>query len=61
MKMTTKAFVYIIDKIYDFRVSTLPTINGESIVMRILDKTKAMIKLGHSYFQFCLKRVFLKM
>jgi len=32
-------------KEYDFRVSTLPTIQGESIVMRILDKTKAMIKL----------------
>ncbi len=35
----------ILKKEYDFRVSTLPTINGESIVMRILDKTKAMIKL----------------
>ncbi|CAA6826662.1 MAG: Type II secretory pathway, ATPase PulE/Tfp pilus assembly pathway, ATPase PilB [uncultured Sulfurovum sp.] len=32
-------------KDFDFRVSTLPTIYGESIVMRILDKTKAMIKL----------------
>ncbi len=32
-------------KEYDFRVSSLPTINGESIVMRILDKSKAMIKL----------------
>ncbi|HIP14991.1 MAG TPA: type II/IV secretion system protein [Sulfurimonas autotrophica] len=32
-------------KEFDFRVSTLPTIYGESIVMRILDKTKAMIKL----------------
>ena len=35
----------ILQKIYDFRVSTLPTINGESIVLRILDKSKAMIKL----------------
>jgi general secretion pathway protein E len=35
----------ILDKKYDFRVSTLPTIYGESIVLRILDKTKAMIKL----------------
>ena len=35
----------IINKEYDFRVSTLPTIYGESIVLRILDKTKAMIKL----------------
>ena len=32
-------------KDFDFRVSTLPTIFGESIVLRILDKTKAMIKL----------------
>ena len=32
-------------KEFDFRVSTLPTIYGESIVLRILDKTKAMIKL----------------
>jgi len=32
-------------KEFDFRVSTLPTIQGESIVLRILDKSKAMIKL----------------
>jgi len=32
-------------KEFDFRVSTLPTIYGESIVLRILDKTKAMIRL----------------
>jgi len=31
--------------VYDFRVSTLPTLFGESIVMRILDKSKAMVKL----------------
>ena len=30
---------------FDFRVSTLPTLFGESIVMRILDKTKVMIRL----------------
>jgi len=35
----------IVKKDFDFRVSTLPTIYGESIVLRILDKTKAMIKL----------------
>jgi len=33
------------DKDFDFRVSTLPTIFGESIVLRILDKSKAMIRL----------------
>ncbi len=32
-------------KDFDFRVSTLPTIYGESIVLRILDKSKAMIRL----------------
>ena len=32
-------------KEYDFRISTLPITKGESIVMRILDKSKAMIKL----------------
>ncbi|WP_281950829.1 GspE/PulE family protein [Nitrosophilus kaiyonis] len=35
----------IMKKEYDFRVSTLPIMTGESIVMRILDKSKAMIKL----------------
>ncbi|MDQ1263450.1 MAG: hypothetical protein QG559_451 [Campylobacterota bacterium] len=30
---------------YDFRISTLPTLYGESIVMRILDKQKALVKL----------------
>jgi len=33
------------NKVFDFRVSTLPTMYGESIVMRILDKTKAMVQL----------------
>ena len=31
--------------VFDFRVSTLPTLFGESIVMRILDKSKAMVQL----------------
>jgi len=35
----------VAQKPYDFRVSTLPTIQGESIVLRILDKSKAMIRL----------------
>jgi len=30
---------------FDFRVSTLPTVFGESIVMRILEKSKTMVKL----------------
>jgi len=35
----------VMDKKYDFRMSTLPIMTGESIVMRILDKSKIMIKL----------------
>jgi general secretion pathway protein E len=33
---------------FDFRISTLPILYGESIVMRILDKTKALVKLEES-------------
>ena len=44
-------------KDFDFRVSTLPTIFGESIVLRILDKTKAMIKLEDAGMsKFCFDR-----
>lgn len=35
----------IIGKPYDFRISTLPIITGESIVIRILDKSKVLVKL----------------
>jgi len=35
----------ILSREYDFRISALPTINGESIVIRILDKSKVMIKI----------------
>jgi len=39
-------FTHIVNgSVYDFRVSTLPTLFGESIVMRILDKSKALVKL----------------
>ena len=39
-------FTYnVLGKEYDFRVSTLPTLIGESIVMRILDKSKTLITL----------------
>ncbi len=30
----------------DFRVSSLPTVNGENIVLRVLDKTAAIMPLG---------------
>lgn len=33
---------------YDFRISTLPILYGESIVMRILDKAKALVKLDEA-------------
>jgi general secretion pathway protein E len=33
------------DREFDYRISTLPTLYGESIVMRILDKQKALVKL----------------
>ncbi|CAA6824982.1 MAG: General secretion pathway protein GspE [uncultured Sulfurovum sp.] len=32
-------------RVFDFRVSTLPTMFGESIVMRVLDKSKALVQL----------------
>ncbi|MGB2553578.1 GspE/PulE family protein [Campylobacter sp. MOP51] len=35
----------IMGKEYDFRISTLPILNGESIVLRILDKSKVLISL----------------
>ncbi len=38
--------VQVLGRDYDFRVSTLPVIHGESVVMRILDKSKAIIKLS---------------
>ncbi|MRJ03170.1 MAG: type II/IV secretion system protein [Epsilonproteobacteria bacterium] len=45
----------IMDKEYDFRISTLPIVTGESIVIRILDKSKALIPLeqaGMSRYNF---------
>ena len=39
-------FTHVVSgNVFDFRVSTLPTLFGESIVMRILDKSKALVKL----------------
>ncbi len=35
----------IMGKPYDFRISTLPIITGESIVIRILDKSKVLVRL----------------
>ncbi|MGM0533123.1 MAG: GspE/PulE family protein [Campylobacterota bacterium] len=42
---------------YDFRMSTLPTMHGESIVLRILDKSKALVKLEEAGMsKFCYNR-----
>ncbi len=47
----------VLKKEFDFRVSTLPTIFGESIVLRILDKSKAMIRLEDAGMsKFCYDR-----
>jgi len=44
-------------KEFDFRVSTLPTLFGESIVLRILDKTKVLVRLEDAGMsEFCYKR-----
>ena len=39
------------EKNYDFRLSTTPTIFGESIVMRILDREKVLLKLEDLGFE----------
>ncbi|MDD2697849.1 MAG: GspE/PulE family protein [Arcobacteraceae bacterium] len=41
---------FINEKDYDFRISILPTITGESIVIRILDNQKAFLGLQHIGF-----------
>ena len=39
------------DKLYDFRLSTTPTVYGESIVMRVLDRSKALLRLEELGFE----------
>jgi len=47
----------VMGKEFDFRVSTLPTLLGESIVLRILDKTKVLVKLEDAGMsEFCYER-----
>ena len=38
-------------KEYDFRLSTTPTLHGESIVMRILDQQKVLLKMSELGFE----------
>jgi type II secretory ATPase GspE/PulE/Tfp pilus assembly ATPase PilB-like protein len=44
-------FSFTVDgKEYDFRLSTLPIAHGESVVMRILDKSKTLVRLDEMGF-----------
>ncbi len=50
---------HILNREYDFRISTLPILNGESLVLRILDKSKVVISLENlgmrqqNFSKFC--------
>ena len=39
------------EKLFDFRLSTTPTVYGESIVMRILDRSRALLRLEELGFE----------
>ncbi|MRI58251.1 MAG: general secretion pathway protein GspE [Epsilonproteobacteria bacterium] len=39
------------EKLYDFRLSTMPTIYGESLAMRVLDREKALMRLEELGFE----------
>jgi len=45
---------------YDFRISTLPILYGESIVMRVLDKQKALVRLEDAGMDSASYQKFLK-
>ncbi|HHS92839.1 MAG TPA: type II/IV secretion system protein [Campylobacterales bacterium] len=47
-------------KVFDFRISTLPTMYGESIVMRVLDKSRALVQLEHAGMNAISYKKFLK-
>lgn len=40
------------DKMFDLRLSTLPTVHGEKVVMRIVDKTKKVPDLAHLWLEW---------
>ncbi len=46
------------DRELDFRVSTIPTVHGESVVMRILDKTNVLIQIDDLGFYPDMKEQF---
>ncbi len=41
-----RARLDLMRKSYDLRISTIPTIHGENVVVRILDKSSALLELG---------------
>ncbi len=47
-------------KEFDLRVSTMPTLHGESVVMRILDRSSLVLDLGELGFQEATLEPFLK-
>ncbi len=49
------------EKELDFRVSTIPTVNGEAVVMRILDKTNVLFKISDLGFFEDMEREFVRM
>jgi general secretion pathway protein E len=48
--MDSRFSLNVSEKKYDFRVSTMPTVSGESIVLRILDKTNIEKNLNNLGF-----------
>lgn len=46
------------DREMDFRVSTIPTVHGESVVMRILDKTNVLMEISDLGFYPDIQSVF---
>ncbi len=49
------------DRELDFRVSTIPTVHGESVVMRILDKTNVLYQISDLGFFPDMERKFVKL
>jgi len=48
------------EKIFDLRLSTLPTVHGEKVVMRIVDKTKKVLDLTDLWLEWKNEKVLFK-
>ena len=46
---------------FDFRVSTIPTVHGESVVMRILDKSNILIEIKQLGFLPDTEKIFMRL